>query len=471
MTVALIYTRVSTRRQAEEGVSLAVQEQDCVRWCEEKGYEPKVFIDDGFSGRRFDRPALQEMLVALPDADALVVWKDDRLSRDVVDRGLIMRVCEQHDVRFASVTQPELGGESEHAELLGHVLASTSQFYSRLLGGRVRAAHRFNAEAGKPTSGPPYGYSGHRDDHGDVRWEIVAEQADVIHRIDGWFLDGWGYKRVTHELNRLGIPAAHGGDWWPGTVVRILDNPAYSGVLRWGKKPSRGKRRITVDDRDCVFAESGQPTIRSRETFGLIQSERKRRRKNEGRRAAITRFGGILRCGLCGAGMRAKMSGSKKRYYVCGRHADAGTCQWNTIQETKIEDLLRAEVERIVGAETEITITPRDSADGERIDTELADVDRRRQRLISAFESDVLDLDDLQDRLDVLRNRRVDLERRRKTVGESYTLPVKAITQLLQIPEADEQVRVWVRRTIESIKWNRETESFHIEWRLSDEIV
>ncbi len=62
---AFIYTRVSTKEQVS-GVSLEVQEQECRAWCTSNGYEAEVFTDAGWSGKRIDRPQLQEMLGRLP---------------------------------------------------------------------------------------------------------------------------------------------------------------------------------------------------------------------------------------------------------------------------------------------------------------------------------------------------------------------------------------------------------------------
>ena len=158
MPHALIYARVSTREQAEGGVSLDVQTDESAEWCQTNGYTWETFIDAGYSGRTADRPALQDALTRLDNADALVVWKVDRLARDNVDRGIILRECERRQVAFVSVTQPEVGGDSPEAQLVGNIVGAVAEFESQMIGARIRAAQKRRRLDGELPQKIPYGY-------------------------------------------------------------------------------------------------------------------------------------------------------------------------------------------------------------------------------------------------------------------------------------------------------------------------
>ena len=90
MSNAIIYTRVSTKNQAEEGYSLAGQEKDCKIFAEMNNYNiSKVFVEKGESAKTQDRTELQNLMkfcvANKKNIDAIIIWKIDRLTRDVKD--------------------------------------------------------------------------------------------------------------------------------------------------------------------------------------------------------------------------------------------------------------------------------------------------------------------------------------------------------------------------------------------------
>lgn len=79
---AAIYARVSTDEQAK-GFSLDSQVEQLKVYLERKGYtEIEVFIDDGYSGKDYNRPNIQRLFRNLDKFEAIAVWKVDRLSRN-----------------------------------------------------------------------------------------------------------------------------------------------------------------------------------------------------------------------------------------------------------------------------------------------------------------------------------------------------------------------------------------------------
>jgi len=84
------YLRVSTKEQVTEGNSLVVQNNICKKYAEDNGLNiVKVFTEEGESAKTADRTKLKEMMVFCKanyrEIDGLLIYKVDRLSRDVTD--------------------------------------------------------------------------------------------------------------------------------------------------------------------------------------------------------------------------------------------------------------------------------------------------------------------------------------------------------------------------------------------------
>lgn len=160
-TRAIAYVRVSTREQADEGVSLAAQRERITAYAALYGLEiVEVVVDAGVSAATLDRPGLARALAALADgrADALVVAKLDRLTRSVRDlgdlidgplaRAALLSVGEQVDTRTAA------------GRLVLNVLASVAQWERETIGERTSAAMQHLSATGGYVGGePPYGYA------------------------------------------------------------------------------------------------------------------------------------------------------------------------------------------------------------------------------------------------------------------------------------------------------------------------
>ena len=452
---AFIYSRVSTREQAESGVSLDVQEQDCRAWCEEQGLEVEIFTDAGVSGRRFDRPALQELLGRLSEASHLVVWKADRLARDNVDRGLILRECQKFGVTFVSVTQPELGVDSPEAELVTNLVGAVAQFESALLGDRVRAAQRRQVETGKLMSRPPYGY--------DDDWQIVSEEAETIRLIDELYLDGLGFMRIAQELNRREVRSPGGGEWWHTSVRDVVRRPIYAGVQRWGERRRTATGQLRSGG-DTIEAAVDVPPIRTAERWDEITRQLERRSQRFGGPSTST-FAGLLSCDACGSKMSSSSyllaSGERVRLYRCTRHIAGRTCPANGtthIREDRLLDALVADIAAIAGdGQLEVTI---DDHDVDRVERELKDLDRRRNRMLEAFAAGSVELDELEEHTGRYRTRRELLERQLKppeTITVSYAEAVAALT------EDFDGRRRWVHDHIEAITWDGK--NLRVSWR------
>jgi site-specific DNA recombinase len=159
-TTAVGYIRVSTAKQAEQGLSLEAQRAKLAAYAALYDLAlVRLEVDAGESAKTLQRPGLQRALKCLKSgqAEALVVVKLDRLTRSVADLGSLiagyftryslMSVSEQIDTRSAA------------GRMVLNILASVSQWEREAIGERTAAAMQYKHARHEYTGGePPYGW-------------------------------------------------------------------------------------------------------------------------------------------------------------------------------------------------------------------------------------------------------------------------------------------------------------------------
>jgi site-specific DNA recombinase len=454
------YIRVSTKGQAEDGVSLDVQATEISRWAEREHPEAEIveYMDDGYSGTTLARPAIERLLGELDGIDVVAVWRLDRLSRDVVDRHIVEEALASARATLVSVTQSfDSSPEGELSKDLDAILAA---YESRKISLRTRVALRRKAERGELLARAPYGY---RNVEGG--WELVPEKADVVATIDALYLDdGWGWTRIRNHLNELGIPSPGGGEWRTNSVEAVVKRSSYAGIIEHGARPRDRKRARNVGE--VLVSEitvEGFVPIRSRETWEKIKAELARRAT--GRRPGRSIFSGTLRCGECSGSMQINVGGKKKlRSYSCSRHKSYGSCVWNTINEKKLVGMVSEIVHELEEAGTDLLVI-RELADRDRLEDELSDVGRKRRRLINLVEAGTADPDEVARRLGQLAARRDELEKLLKADPvESSRVPLAPIVAFKDL-EGPDEMRSWVRTRISELIWTRDTGELVIRWK------
>ncbi len=150
MRVAL-YARVSTGRQAEEGLSIAAQLAEMEDFARARNWtEGPRFIDPGHSGSSLDRPGVQEMLLAARQKsfDVLLVHELSRLSRSIFDTFRIFEELGNLDVGFASVKDPDFDFSNPTSRFFLAMMAAIHQYYLDQLRQHVAKSKRQRARQG-----------------------------------------------------------------------------------------------------------------------------------------------------------------------------------------------------------------------------------------------------------------------------------------------------------------------------------
>lgn len=216
MTVA--YCRVSTEEQAAEGYSIDGQTAKLTAYADLHDLGDVTVIEDpGASGKNTNRPGLQR-LIAMVEAghvDHILLWRLDRLSRDLEDLIGLSKLFEQHGVSMHSVTE-SLDLSSPTGRMFFHILGSFAQFYREQLAENVKMGQAQARAQGRWTNRPPTGYDLGADG-------ILVPNADAATVVRVFELRAQGVSQGDIEA-RTGVKHS--------TVVQMLRNRAYLGEIR-----------------------------------------------------------------------------------------------------------------------------------------------------------------------------------------------------------------------------------------------
>lgn len=244
-----LYLRVSSKKQAEEGYSLDAQERNLRDYCRLMEWQViGVYRDEGISGKRIDRPALQRLLAAAKEGQVnkIVTLKLDRISRNVKDMLLITEDLEEWGVSLACV-KDNIDTSTAAGKLIRTVLCAIAQFESDISSERTYFAKHELALQGKFAGGTiPFGYS---YDTQTKEFSINDEQAEIVESIFKDFTSGKTMYQISKELNEEGVLTNRRGKWQQNTVRLILENSFYTGTLEWEGIVNKGSHDAIIPDR------------------------------------------------------------------------------------------------------------------------------------------------------------------------------------------------------------------------------
>jgi DNA invertase Pin-like site-specific DNA recombinase len=224
------YLRVSTDRQAEEGLGLETQRHAIREWAKAGGHTISLWAsDEGISGSNGidTRKGLLDALCALQDGrcGGLVVYRLDRLARDLVLQEQLLSEVWRMRGRVFSTSPSEdayLGeddaGDDPSRALIRQILGAVAQYERGMIRLRLRQGKaRKAASNGYVGGAPKFGY------RAEGR-ELVADDREQLARtrIVQLRADGLSLRAIAAVLESEGVPAKRGGRWHPTTVRAVL---------------------------------------------------------------------------------------------------------------------------------------------------------------------------------------------------------------------------------------------------------
>jgi DNA invertase Pin-like site-specific DNA recombinase len=217
---AVGYVRVSTERQASEGVSLEAQEARIRAWATAQGLElAAVHVDAGLSGgKAANRPGLQAALAdACKRRAPLVVYSLSRMARSTRDALTISERLDKAGADLVSLSE-SIDTTSAAGKMVFRMLAVLAEFERDLVSERTTSALAFKRRQGERISGKiPYGY---RLEAG--RLVAVEEEQTAIRLMMKLRTDGLSLRAIAEEMERREIRRQNGSHVWPSNVVLMI---------------------------------------------------------------------------------------------------------------------------------------------------------------------------------------------------------------------------------------------------------
>ena len=346
-----IYARVSSDQQAQTGTIASQVEALQERLTKEHlKLEPEFsYIDDGYTGATFIRPALERLrdAAAAGAIDRVYVHSPDRLARKYAYQVLLVDELERCGVEVVFLNRQL--GQSPEDDLLLQVQGMIAEYerakiLERSRRGKLHAARRGSVNV---LSGAPYGYRyiSCQEGDGQARYDILLEEARVVRQIYEWVgQDRLSIGEVTRRLTQQAVVTRTGKTFWDRTTVwGILKNPAYKGQAAYGKtrtgprKPPLRTFRGNPDQPRRAYSTHSVstdqwhyipvPAIVSKELFEVVQEQliENKKRNRLAARGARYLLQGLLVCKKCGYAYHSKpvsvRSGQGPRrsyaYYRC----------------------------------------------------------------------------------------------------------------------------------------------------------
>lgn len=225
---AILYARVSTADQADNGVSLGAQQAKLEAYA--ALYDLTVVdtvVDAGESAKTLNRPGLQRALAMLRrgEADGLVIMKLDRLTRSVADwQELIDDYFGERAGKQLFSVADSIDTRTAAGRMVLNILLAVAQWEREAIGERTAAALQHKISRGERAGAIRYGYDLGED--GARLVENAAEQAVIRGIVEDRAL-GASLREIADDLNRRGIPTKNGRGGWKHTAVRrILERKA-----------------------------------------------------------------------------------------------------------------------------------------------------------------------------------------------------------------------------------------------------
>lgn len=358
-----LYIRLSVEDNHGHGNSLENQKLILEDYIADKP-EFKVYdtyIDNGISGRSFDRPDFQRML---SDIDAgnvnCVIVKDlSRLGRNAIDTGYYLeQYFTKKNIRFISVSD---GYDTSNPSYINGIMLPlknmVNEAYALDIGRKIRAqAHQAMLDGDFIGVRAPFGYK--KDPNDCHRLIIDEETAPIVRQIFEWSEAGIGVNKISVMLNEMNAVTSsihkratteqdknykQSRYWNTFTVTRILDSDVYTGDMVQGKSKVVGRRQIDTNPDEYITVCGTHEPIVSREMFEKSKEIRKAVREQYKEREidhyTENIFKGKIFCAHCGRPLhrqRAKRKTMADIYLIhclANDRVAKGTCVGVNIDE------------------------------------------------------------------------------------------------------------------------------------------
>ena len=370
--ITALYCRLS-RDDEQDGLSGSIKNQQAIleKYAQENGFRnTRVFIDDGWSGTNFARPAFTEIMELAEKGliGTLIVKDHSRLGRNRLIVGqLLEEGFDSLGVRYIAIMD-----NIDTAKGISDLVPMQDLFnewHAKNTSQKVRNVFKSKGMSGAPlTTNPPFGYQ--KDPESKNGWIIDEAAAKTVRQIFAWCVDGLGPTQIAKRLKMAKVPTptehwsnigrncskppAIPYNWCSATVADILSKQEYCGDtvnFRSTTKSFKNKKKIERPPEEWQIFKDTHPAIIDRETFALVQELRKHRRRPT-KSGIVSPFSGLLYCADCGEKLYYSVTNNYKReqaYFFCSSYRkNSEVCSAHYIREKVVEQIILESMQRIL---------------------------------------------------------------------------------------------------------------------------
>ena len=370
--ITALYCRLS-RDDEQDGLSGSIKNQQTIleKYAQENGFRnTRVFIDDGWSGTNFARPAFTEIMELAEKGliGTLIVKDHSRLGRNRLIVGqLLEEGFDSLGVRYIAIMD-----NIDTAKGISDLVPMQDLFnewHAKNTSQKVRNVFKSKGMSGAPlTTNPPFGYL--KDPESKNGWIIDEAAAKTVRQIFAWCVDGLGPTQIAKRLKaaKVATPTEHWGNigrncskppavpynWCSATVADILSKQEYCGDtvnFRSTTKSFKNKKKIERPPEEWQIFKDTHPAIVDRETLALVQELRKHRRRPT-KSGIVSPFSGLLYCADCGEKLYYSVTNNYKReqaYFFCSSYRkNSEVCSAHYIREKVVEQIVLESMQRIL---------------------------------------------------------------------------------------------------------------------------
>lgn len=413
-----LYCRLS-QDDGLEGDSNSIQNQKNIlqKFAEDHHFpNPCFYVDDGFSGGNFQRPAFQQMISDMENGEiGIIVTKDlSRLGRNQLHTGLyIEERFPMFGVRYIAINDNVDTDSSESNDLMPFKNLF-NEWFIRDTSRKIRAVLKAKAERGEWLgTRAPYGYIRNPD---TKKLEVDEEAAAIVRRIFAMCASGNGpsqiarilkkeqvltptmYAYTRYGMNHTCLDTAHPYNWSDSAIANLLENEIYLGNtvnMKYSIKSYKDKRRVEHSREECLVFKDTHPALITQEVWDIVQRVRKHRRRPT-KMEEQNKYSGFVFCADCGSNMvlhRARTMSASYNHFTCRTYKkDGESCTGHYIRECVLDEVVLEDLRRVTAMARE---RPEEFAAyiGSRQSAEIQREIRRQEKELTAMRKRKAELD------------------------------------------------------------------------------
>ena len=441
---AALYIRVSTERQAQEGYSIPAQKSTLTNFANNQGWTIcGIYADEGISGKNIeDRPNVKKLIQDIKDkkVDVVVLYKFDRLTRDMSDTEDIIKLIQQYGIEVCTISGGNVDVTTATGRFMVRINGAIAQLEREQTIERVKMAFIEKVRQGKSLCCNTASYGYDRPKHQEIQ-TINKKEARVVKRIFKMYtLENKTFTEIANILNAEGIPTKLKGKvrkkvnsnetyiinsiWQPKTIRLILSNVTYVGGVRYGINKKNGFEILNGLHEAIISKELWDKT---QDKLNKIKKIHRTNRPKDD-----VYYSGILVCGYCGHKLTTQRTvkthkdGSTLVHYGYRCiNREKGQCIALGISHKKVESAFLDYIDRIEELTEIDNITPKLEEDEvlediKELKKRKLQIDNKKKEIMHLFMENDLEYADMKYMIGDLDNKLSVIKKELKELEKSY---------------------------------------------------